>query len=107
MTTDELIASLEARIEDTDLEYYAGKPAKLRYAIDYAISAVNLRRGFSPTEEELFEARFRMNVLEGAAWYLAKIGAEGYASTSENGVSVSWQEMPDWLRQVPCPVFVR
>ena len=97
---DELIELLKSRIEDTDLAYYADKDGKLKYALKYAISMVNNRRGYKPTETEPFEPRFEMNVLEGAVWYLGKIGAEGYSSTSENGVSVSWKELPEWLSTI-------
>ena len=97
---DELITLLKGRIEGTDLAYYADKDGKLKYALKYAISMVNNRRGFKPTETEPFEPRFEMNVLEGAVWYLGKIGAEGYSSTSENGVSVSWKELPEWLSTI-------
>lgn len=97
---DELIKLLKDRIEGTDLAYYADKDGKLKYALKYAISMVNNRRGYKPTETEPFEPRFEMNVLEGAVWYLGKIGAEGYSSTSENGVSVSWKELPEWLSTI-------
>lgn len=97
---DELIKLLKDRIDGTDLAYYADKDGKLKYALKYAISMVNNRRGFKPTENEPFESRFEMNVLEGAVWYLGKIGAEGYSSTSENGVSVSWKELPEWLSTI-------
>lgn len=97
---DELIKLLKDRIDGTDLAYYADKDGKLKYALKYAISMVNNRRGFKPTDNEPFEPRFEMNVLEGAVWYLGKIGAEGYSSTSENGVSVSWKEMPEWLSTI-------
>ena len=97
---DELITLLKDRIEGTDLAYYGHKDGKLKYALKYAISMVNNRRGYKPTETEPFEPRFEMNVLEGAVWYLGKIGAEGYSSTSENGVSVSWKELPEWLSTI-------
>lgn len=97
---DELITLLKDRIEGTDLAYYVDKDGKLKYALKYAISMVNNRRGYKPTETEPFEPRFEMNVLEGAVWYLGKIGAEGYSSTSENGVSVSWKELPEWLSTI-------
>lgn len=96
----ELVELLRARVQDTDLAYYADKDGKLLYAIKYAVSAINNRRGFKPTDDEPFEKRYEMNVIEGAVWYLGKIGAEGYASTSENGVSVSWKELPEWLSTI-------
>lgn len=104
---EELITLLKERIEDTDLAYYADKTAKLRYALEYAISAVNNRRGYEATSNAPYPTKYKMNVLEGAVWYLGKIGGEGYSSTSENGVSISWQDIPDWLRYVPSPIYVK
>lgn len=103
---DDLLSLLRSRVEDTDLAYYADKDGKLLYALKYAVSMINNRRSFMPTESEPYEKRYEMNVIEGAVWYLGKIGAEGYASTSENGVSVAWKELPEWLSTVPGGVFV-
>ena len=57
---DELITLLKDRIEGTDLAYYADKDGKLKYALKYAISMVNNRRGFKPTETEPFEKPFKV-----------------------------------------------
>lgn len=95
-----LVQILKDRIADTDLEYWVDKDAKLRYALTYAISAVNNRCCFKPKNEILYPIKYEMNVLEGAVWYLGQIGAEGYSSTSENGVSVSWKDTPEWLLSV-------
>ncbi len=97
---DMLVDILKDRISDTDLEYWVDKDTKLRYALRYAISAINARCGFKPDDIVPYPIKYEMNVLEGAVWYLGKIGAEGYASTSENGVSVSWKETPEWLLSV-------
>lgn len=98
---DTLVEELKERIADTDLEYWVDKDAKLRYALKFAIAAVNNRCGFKPTEVVLYPIKYEMNILEGAVWYLGKLGAEGYSSTSENGVSVTWRDIPDWLQSVP------
>ena len=80
-----------------DLQRYADNEDMLNFAVSNAISMINERRSYSGAE---YEPKYRNNVLQGALWYLGKIGAEGYASTSENGVSVTWQDVPDWLRSV-------
>lgn len=97
---EKLADMLRDRITDTDLEYWADKDKKLQYALKYAISQINSRCSFTPKGEALFPDKYEMNVLEGAVWYLGKIGAEGYNSTSENGVSINWQDVPDWLSSV-------
>lgn len=80
-----------------DLEQYKDDDIRLQFALDVAVSKVNERRGY---RGEGYEERFRTNVLQGAIWWLGKQGAEGYSSTSENGISVNWQEVPDWLQSV-------
>lgn len=86
---------LRRRILGTDLEQFAYNDSLLQYALDYAESEILKRRG-----SDALEAKYRINRIEGAVWYLARIGAEGAQSVSENGVSVSYQEVPDWLISV-------
>ena len=90
------IEQLKAILPD-DLQRYSEDRPRLQFAVNYAISQINDRRGY---RGEGYESKFRTNVLQGALWWLGKQGAEGYISTSENGVSVSWQEVPDWLVSV-------
>lgn len=52
-----------------------------------AISAVNERRRFKPTSEQLFEDKYNSLVVRLAICSIAKYGAEGQTSHSENGIS--------------------
>lgn len=52
-----------------------------------AISAVNERRRFKPTEERLFEEKYNSLVVRLSICAIAKYGAEGQTSHSENGIS--------------------
>ena len=52
-----------------------------------AIGAVNERRRFEPTEEQLYETRYDGLIVRMALAAIAKYGAEGQTSHSENGVS--------------------
>lgn len=90
------LEQLKALLPD-DLQRYVDDDIRLQFALDVAISKVNERRGYTG---DGYEERFRTNVLQGAIWWLGKQGAEGYSSTSENGISVNWQEVPDWLGSV-------
>lgn len=83
-----------------DLAQYMDNDVLLNHALSYAASEVNKRRGYDPGNGPEFEAKYRNNVIEGAIWRLGRIGAEGYSSTSENGVSVTWREVPEWLSSV-------
>ncbi len=52
-----------------------------------AISAVNERRRFVPTEETLFEEKYNSLIVRLAICAISKYGAEGQTSHSENGIS--------------------
>lgn len=86
---------LRARMSGTDLEQFLYNEPLIRYALDYAESEILKRRG-----ADSLEPQYRVNKLEGAIWYLAKIGAEGAQSASANGVSFTYKEVPDWLLSV-------
>lgn len=59
-----------------------------------AINDVNERRRFTPTEKELFENKYETIVVKLCILNIAKYGAEGETSHSENGISRSY-EGPD------------
>lgn len=97
------IEMLKAQLCNTDLEQYAEDEPKLRFALLCAENDIIQRRS-----SESFEEKYAMNKIQGAIWYLSRIGAEGAQSVSENGVSIAWEEVPSWLRAiVPRPGEVR
>lgn len=55
-----------------------------------AIYAVNERRRFIPTEKQLYETKYDGLILRMALCAIAKYGAEGQTSHSENGISRSY-----------------
>ncbi len=59
-----------------------------------AINDVNERRRFTPTEKELFENKYELIVIKLCIFNIAKYGAEGETSHSENGISRGY-EGPD------------
>mgnify|MGYP005762486143 FL=1 len=59
-----------------------------------AINDVNERRRFTPTEKKLFENKYETIVVKLCILNIAKYGAEGETSHSENGISRSY-EGPD------------
>ncbi len=52
-----------------------------------AISAVNERRRFIPNEKQLFEEKYNSLIIRLSICAIAKYGAEGQTSHSENGIS--------------------
>lgn len=55
--------------------------------IKEAIAAINRCRRFKPTDEKLYDLRYEDLIIPLAISSLAKIGAEGEAIHSENGIS--------------------
>lgn len=94
------LEELKAIISVGDLAQYMDNDILLNHALAYAASEINKRRGYDAEGGSEYEPKYRRDVIEGAIWRLGKIGAEGYSSTSENGISVNWQEVPDWLQSV-------
>lgn len=79
----------------TDLDRYKENDELLDYALSYAESEITKRSG-----DEVLDDKHRVNQVEGAVWWLSRIGAEGLQSDSENGISRSWKEIPEWLMSV-------
>ena len=73
--------------------------------IDNAISFVNIRRGFVPTSTCLYEKKYESIIVKLALSALAKYGAEGETSHSENGISRGYENGGDYpyslIAQVP------
>lgn len=87
--------TLKILIDGTDLTRYTGNEALLSYALSYAESEILKRRN-----ADTLESQYLTNQVEGAKWYLARLGSEGAASTSENGIAVTWKDVPEWLASV-------
>lgn len=55
--------------------------------VDNAIEVVNGRRGYTPTDKKPYEEKYSNLIYRLALYSLAKIGAEGEKSHSENGIN--------------------
>lgn len=60
------------------------------YEIVCAVEALNERRRFVPTEKELFEKKYSNFLIRMSLCSIAKYGAEGETTHSENGISRSY-----------------
>lgn len=80
---------------ESDISRFANNDALLNYALSYAESEILKRRGSDTLEEQ-----YLGNQIEGAKWYLSRIGTEGAASISENGEQTVYKDTPDWLAGV-------
>lgn len=84
MTTDNLLITLKMTCKDR------GLPDMSDYTymqeIKEAIGAINRCRRFTPTEKVLYDPKYEDLIIPLCISALAKIGAEGQSSHSENGV---------------------
>jgi hypothetical protein len=80
---------------NTDLSRYADNDDLLNYALSYAQSEILKRRGADTLEDQ-----YQMNQIEGALYYLSRIGTEGAYSTSENGEQTVYKDVPPFLANV-------
>lgn len=90
----EPLAILKAIIKGTDLEYK--DEDKIEYALAAAQSDIANIVGADNLPKYLY------NQIEGAKWYLTRIGVEGETYHSENGVVRTFGsiEMPYWLSSI-------
>lgn len=58
----------------------------LEYEISRAIAEINRCRRFTPTDSVLYDAKYEYLIIPMCVSSLAKIGAEGQNSHSENGI---------------------
>lgn len=72
--------------------------------IEASIEAVNERRHFKPNEKKIFEDKYKEIVVRLCICSIAKMGAEGQLSHSENGISRTYagaSELPnDILKEI-------
>ena len=91
----EQLDTLKALIAGTDLARYSDNKTLLNYALSYASSDILKRRNTDTLED-----KYLTNQVQGAIYYLSKIGAEGTESVSENGVVTKWKVVPEFLENV-------
>lgn len=75
--------------------------------INDAINAVNRARRFTPTKDKLYPEQYSDLICRMAIYSIAKMGAEGQTSHSENGISRSYgnaSQYPDELLNEVTPL---
>lgn len=88
MTTTELLSILKQSCEDRGIPKMSD--VTLNQEIKEAIAEINRCRRFTPTEKVLYDPKYEDMIIPLCISSLAKIGAEGQSSHSENGVSRSY-----------------
>lgn len=85
MTTDELLTILKDTCQDRGIPTVSDNTYKQE--IKEAIAEINRCRRFTPTEKDLYDKKYEDLIVPLCVSSLAKIGAEGQLSHSENNIS--------------------
>jgi hypothetical protein len=80
---------------ESDLARYKDNDNLLNYALSWASDEILKRR-----EADTLEDQYLGNQIEGAKWYLSRMGTEGTDSISENGEQTVFSKVPGWLLSV-------
>lgn len=74
--------------------------AYLQYEINQAISEINRCRRFTPTAKKPYDTKYEYLIIPMCVAAIAKIGAEGQTSHSENGVLRNYGSAIDYPREL-------
>lgn len=72
----------------------------LEFEIYQAIQEINRCRKFTPTDDSLYDKKYEYLIIPMCVSALAKIGAEGQLSHSENGVSRSYSSAGNYPKEL-------
>lgn len=88
---------------NTDLGIFTEDDAKIDFAIQFAQNEVANRYGDTVAN---IPAKYDTNIVNGAVWFLARMGSEGESQNVEGNVTRVYKDMPDWLKTVTPKVGV-
>lgn len=74
--------------------------AYLQYEIDRAIGEINRCRRFTPDKTRLYDDKYEYLIIPMIVSAIAKIGAEGQISHSENGVLRNYGSSNDYPKEL-------
>ena len=93
-----LLNTLKMVLTARDFDEYSDD--YLNYEINRAIGEINRCRRFTPTEDKLYDEKYEYLIIPFCISAIAKIGAEGQLSHSENGVSRSYGSSEDYPKEL-------
>lgn len=94
----ELLGTLKSVLAARDFDTF--DDAYLQYEIDRAIAEINRCRRFTPTASTKYDAKYEYLIIPFCISAIAKIGAEGQLSHSENGVSRQYGSSMDYPKEL-------
>lgn len=81
-----LINSLKAMLKARDFDMSNLSDSCLELEIRQAIGVINRCRNFTPTDTKMFDKKYEYLIIPMCVSSIAKIGAEGESTHSENGI---------------------
>lgn len=98
MTNNSLLSILKSVLLARDFKSY--DDAYLQFEIDQAIQEINRCRRFDATEKQPYDTKYEYLIIPMCVSSIAKIGAEGQASHSENGVQRTYGSSGDYPKEL-------
>lgn len=94
----DLVSKLKTVLTARNFDNYSDD--YLIYEIEQAISTINRCRRFTPTSETPYDSKYEYLIIPMCVSAIAKIGAEGELSHSENGVSRTYTSANDYPKDL-------
>lgn len=98
MSTSELMDTLKSVLIARNFKTY--DDAYLDFEIKQAIREINRCRRFTPTQKQAYDPKYEYLIIPMCIASIAKIGAEGQASHSENGVQRTYGSSADYPKEL-------
>lgn len=98
MGIDGLVSTLKTVLAARDFKSY--DDAYLQFEITQAIQEINRCRRFTATEKQLYDSKYEYLIIPMCVSSIAKIGAEGQASHSENGIQRTYGSAGDYPKEL-------
>ena len=96
----DLVASLRDVLIARDFNMTNMSDGYLRTEILQAIGAINRCRRFTQTESELYDSKYEYLIIPMCVSSIAKIGAEGQNSHSEDGITRYYSSAGDYPKEL-------
>lgn len=95
---NELLNTLKAVVSARDLGTF--EDSYLKFEIEQAIGVINSCRRFTPTDSQKYDPKYEYLIIPMCVSALAKIGAEGQTSHTENGIQRLYGSAMDYPKEL-------
>jgi hypothetical protein len=103
MTIEEIVSKLQIAMAARNFKSYSTEFLKIE--VEEAIGEINRCRRFTPTSEKLYDSKYEYLIIPMCISSLAKIGAEGQTSHTENGVVRYYGTSNDYPKELTSQII--